>query len=76
MTLWRGVAAPKGPPPAVIARLERAFTQAAGSAEFRDFATRMGAVADVRRAVDFDAFMGRDDRDIAALMEQIGLKKQ
>ncbi|HEU4368411.1 MAG TPA: tripartite tricarboxylate transporter substrate binding protein [Methylomirabilota bacterium] len=76
MSLWRGVAAPKGTPEAVIARLERAFTQAAQSAEFRDFATRMGAVVDVRGAKDFDAFVARDDRDIAALMEQIGLRKQ
>jgi tripartite-type tricarboxylate transporter receptor subunit TctC len=76
MTLWRGVAAPKGTPDPVIARLERAFTQAAQSAEFRDFATRMGAVVDVRGAKDFDAFIARDDREIAALMEQIGLRKQ
>lgn len=67
---------PKGTPEAVIARLERAFTQAAQDAEFRDFAARMGTVIDVRGARDFDAFMARDDRDIAALMEQIGLKKQ
>jgi putative tricarboxylic transport membrane protein len=76
MSLWRGIAVPKGTPEAAIARLERAFTQAARSAEFREFATRMGAVVDVRGARDFDAFMARDDRDIAALMEQIGLKKQ
>ena len=76
MTLWRGVAVPKGTPQAVIARLERAFTQAAQSAEFRDFATRMGAAVDVRGAHDFDAFVARDDREIAALMEQIGLRKQ
>ncbi len=76
MSLWRGVAVPKGTPEAVVARLERAFTQAAQSAEFRDFATLMGAVVEVRGAKDFDAFMARDDRDIAALMEQIGLRKQ
>jgi putative tricarboxylic transport membrane protein len=76
MTLWRGVAAPKGTADAVVARLERAFTQAAQSAEFREFATRMGAVVDVRGAKDFDAFIARDDREIAALMEQIGLRKQ
>jgi tripartite-type tricarboxylate transporter receptor subunit TctC len=76
MALWRGIAAPKGTPEPVIARLERAFMQAAQSAEFRDFATRMGAVVDVRGAKDFDAFMARDDRDVAGLMEQIGLKKQ
>jgi tripartite-type tricarboxylate transporter receptor subunit TctC len=76
MALWRGIAAPKGTPEPVIARLERAFTQAAQSAEFREFATRMGAVVDVRGAKDFDAFIARDDRDVAGLMEQIGLKKQ
>jgi tripartite-type tricarboxylate transporter receptor subunit TctC len=75
MALWRGVAAPKGTPEAAIARLERAFTRVAQSPEFREFATRMGAVVDVRGARDFDAFIARDDRDIAALMEQIGLKK-
>jgi tripartite-type tricarboxylate transporter receptor subunit TctC len=76
MSLWRGVAVPKGTPEAVIARLERAFIGAALSAEFRDFATRMGAAIDIREARDFDGFMARDDREIAALMEQIGLKKQ
>jgi len=76
MSLWRGIAVPKGTPEAVIARLEHAFTQAAQHAELRDFAARMGAVVDVRGARDFDAFIARDDRDIAALMEQIGLKKQ
>ena len=76
MSLWRGIAVPKGTPEAVIARLEHAFTRAAQSAEFREFAARMGAVVEVRGARDFDAFIARDDRDIAALMEQIGLKKQ
>ena len=59
-------------------RIDRAgvpFIAAALSAEFREFATRMGAVVEIRNARDFDAFMARDDRDIAALMEQIGLKK-
>jgi tripartite-type tricarboxylate transporter receptor subunit TctC len=76
MALWRGIAAPKGTPEAVIARLEKAFTQAAQSAEFREFATRMGAVVELRGARDFDAFIARDDKDIAALMEQVGLRKQ
>ncbi len=76
MSLWRGIAVPKGTPEAVITRLEQAFTRAAQSADFREFATRMGAVVEVRNAREFDAFIARDDRDIAALMEQIGLKKQ
>jgi tripartite-type tricarboxylate transporter receptor subunit TctC len=76
MSLWRGIAAPRGTPAAVIARLERAFTSAAQSAEFREFATRVGAAVEVRAARDFDQFIAREDRDLAALMEQIGLRKQ
>jgi len=76
MSLWRGVAAPKGTSEAVIARLERAFLEAARSPEFRDFAARMGASVNVRGARDFDRFIARDDKDIAALMEQIGLLKK
>jgi len=76
MSLWRGIAAPKGTPEAAITRLERAFLSAAESADFRDFATRMGAGVEIRRARDFDRFMASDDREIASLMEQIGLRKQ
>jgi putative tricarboxylic transport membrane protein len=76
MTLWRGIAAPRGAPAEAIARLERAFVGAAQSGEFREFAARMGASVEILGARDFDRFMAGDDREIAALMEQIGLKKQ
>jgi hypothetical protein len=36
----------------------------------------MGAAVEIRRAREFDAFIAQEDRDLAALMEQIGLKKQ
>jgi hypothetical protein len=36
----------------------------------------MGAIVEIRGARDFDAFLARDDREISALMEQIGLRKQ
>jgi tripartite-type tricarboxylate transporter receptor subunit TctC len=76
LSLWRGIATPKGTPPAVIARLERAFTAAAQSAEFREFASKLGAAVEIRSAADFDAFIAREDVELGALMEQIGLKKQ
>ena len=76
MTLWRGIAAPRGAPAEAIARLERAFVGAAQNGEFREFAARMGASVEILGARDFDRFMAGDDREIAALMEQIGLKKQ
>jgi putative tricarboxylic transport membrane protein len=76
MTLWRGIAAPTGTPAEAIARLERAFVGAAQSAEYRDFAARVGATVEVIGARDFDRFVAGDDREVATLMEQIGLKKQ
>jgi tripartite-type tricarboxylate transporter receptor subunit TctC len=76
LSLWRGIATPKGTPPAVIARLERAFTGAAQSAEFREFSTKLGAAVEIRSASEFDAFIAREDTELAGLMEQIGLKKQ
>lgn len=76
LSLWRGIAAPKGTPEPVLARLERAFTAAAQSAEFREFAARLGAGVEVRGAREFDALIAREDRELSALMEQIGLRKQ
>jgi len=76
LSLWRGIATPKGTPEAVIARLERAFTVAAQSPEFREFATKLGAAVEIRGARDFDALIAREDRELGALMEQIGLRKQ
>ena len=76
LSLWRGIAAPKGTPEAVIARLERAFTTAAQSAEFREFASKLGAAVEIRGPREFDALMAREDRELSALMEQIGLRKQ
>lgn len=76
LSLWRGIAVPKGTPEPVIARLERAFKVAADSPEFRDFATQMGASIEFRGAGEFDQFITVQDKELAALMEQIGMKKQ
>ncbi len=76
LSLWRGLAAPRGTPEPVIQRLERAFVAAAQSAEFREFATRVGAAVQVRGAKEFDELIAREDKELAALMEQVGLRKQ
>jgi tripartite-type tricarboxylate transporter receptor subunit TctC len=76
LSLWRGVAAPRGTPEAVLERLARAFKAGAESPEFREFAAQMGATVELRGAKDFDRLMAQEDRELAALMEQIGMKKQ
>jgi tripartite-type tricarboxylate transporter receptor subunit TctC len=76
LSLWRGVAAPRGTPEAAIERLWRAFKAGAESPEFKEFAAQMGATVELRGPKDFDRFMAQEDKELAALMEQIGMKKQ
>ncbi|WP_258358721.1 tripartite tricarboxylate transporter substrate binding protein [Moorella sulfitireducens] len=76
LSLWRGIAVPAGTPQPVIAKLEAAFKKVAESQEFKDFAAQMGANIEFRGASEFDAFIAQQDKELAALMEQIGMKKQ
>jgi tripartite-type tricarboxylate transporter receptor subunit TctC len=76
LSLWRGIAVPRGTPEPVIQRLERAFVGAAQMPEFRTFADRMGAAVETRGAKDFDQLIAQEDRELSTLMEQIGMRKQ
>lgn len=76
LSLWRGIAVPAGTPKAVIDKLEAAFKKVAESQEFKDFAKQMGANIEFRGAADFDKFIAEQDKILADLMEQIGMKKQ
>ena len=72
---WRGVAVPKGTPKPIIATLEAAIRKTVASQEFAQACTPLG----VRPAyLPSDAFRGRierEDRELARLIEIIGLKK-
>ncbi len=76
LALWRGIAVAKGTPESVIPKLEQAIKAVAGSAEFKDFCAKMGAAIEYRGAKEFDAFIEQQDKELADLMEQIGMKKQ
>ncbi len=76
LSLWRGIATPRGTPQPVIHRLEAAFRAVTESPDFKEFATKMGASIEFRGANEFDEFIARQDKELAALMEQIGIKKQ
>lgn len=75
MVLWRGIAAPKGTPKDVIARLEGAIKQVVESAEFKDRCAKLGFQPNFLPAGQFDKFIAKDDVAIAKLMNQLGLKK-
>jgi tripartite-type tricarboxylate transporter receptor subunit TctC len=72
---WRGIAAPRGTPPAVIARLEMAIRIATESAEFRKQSEHLGVRPAFLPAAEFGELIARDDRAIARQMQLIGLKK-
>lgn len=76
LSLWRGIAVPAGTPEPVIKKLEEAFKKVTENPEFKKFAEDMGANIEFRGAKEFDQFIAEQDRELAALMEQIGMKKQ
>ena len=75
MVLWRGVAAPKGTPKDVIARLEGAVKRVVESESFKDRCAKLGFSPNFLPAAEFDRFIARDDMTIARLMSEVGLKK-
>jgi len=76
ITMWRGVAVPKGTPKAAIARLEKAIKAVVESDRFVAASKTLGFKPAFLGASDFDALIRRDDADIARLMTDLGLTKK
>jgi tripartite-type tricarboxylate transporter receptor subunit TctC len=72
---WRGIAAPKGTPKAVIDGYETAIRDTVASPEFTEACTRLGARPAFLPAAAFGTLIARQDSELAQLMEVIGLKK-
>jgi tripartite-type tricarboxylate transporter receptor subunit TctC len=72
---WRGIAVPKGTPPAAIAALERAIRVTADSAEFARGAANLGVRPAFMPAGRFGELIAKEDAALARLMQIIGLKK-
>lgn len=72
---WRGIAAPKGLPPAVAARLEASVKKAYDSKEYKDFMAQRGFGLLWASSGDFARFMARGDADMKAVMTAVGLAK-
>lgn len=71
--LWRGVAAPKGLPPAVAARLGEAIRKAATSADYRQIGEKVGFVPAYLPADAFTRRIAEEDAAIAATMKKNGI---
>ncbi|MBV9191842.1 MAG: tripartite tricarboxylate transporter substrate binding protein [Betaproteobacteria bacterium] len=72
---WRGIAAPRGTPKAVIAQLEDAIRQTVASPEFVKGAEHLGVRPAFMPAAQFGELIAKEDASIARLMQMMGLKK-
>ncbi len=73
--LWRGIAVPKGTPPAVVARLEEAIRKTVNSPEFKAHGDRLGFLPAFQPSADFGKTIAAEDAVLAKVMEKAGLKK-
>jgi len=76
ITMWRGIAVPKGTPKDRIATLEKAIKAVVASPEFVAASKKMGFEPAFLGASDFDSLIKRDDQSISSLMDELGLKKK
>jgi len=72
---WRGIAAPKGTPRAVITTLEDSIRKTVQSKEFAQASERIGARPAFLPAAEFGKLIAKEDEELSRLMQMIGLKK-
>ena len=72
---WRGIAAPKGLPKDVQARLEASVKKAYDSKEYKDFMAQRGFGMLWGNGREFASFMAKGDADMKAVMTAVGLAK-
>lgn len=71
--MYRGIAAPKGTPRPVIAKLEAALRATVNSPEFKAQGEKMGFLASFAAADEFGRMMAEDDTLTARAMDKAGL---
>src|SRR5712692_6043401 len=72
---WRGIAAPKGTAKAAVAILEGAVKKTAESPDFVQACEKLGVRPAFMPAEEFGSLIGREDVELARIMQLIGLKK-
>ncbi len=72
---WRGIAAPKGTPQAVVDKLNPLIKKAIESKEWIDFASSLGSTPRYLAPADFAKFVATVDKETREIMEGAGLLK-
>jgi len=75
MAAWRGIAAPKGIPADIQAKLLASLQKAHESKEFKDFMTNRGFGVLWAPPAEFASFMAKSDADLGATMKAVGIAK-
>jgi tripartite-type tricarboxylate transporter receptor subunit TctC len=71
--LWRGVAAPKGTPPRVVARLEEAIRKTITAPEFAKATEKLLVAPAFMPATEFGKLIAKEDSEIAQAVKTLGL---
>ncbi len=75
MAAWRGIAAPKGLPADIQAKLLASLKKAHESKEFKEFMTNRGFGVLWAPPAEFASFMVKSDADLGATMKAVGIAK-
>lgn len=76
ITMWRGLAAPAGTPPDVVAKLQEAAKEAVASPEFQKAGKNLGFAPAFLPAKQFGDVIKKDDGEISELMTELNLTKK
>jgi tripartite-type tricarboxylate transporter receptor subunit TctC len=76
LDLWRGIVVPKGTSPEVIRKLEDAIRQTIDTREFQEAGAKIGFLPAFLPTGEFAQLIESDDRKLAAIMADLGLKKR
>ncbi|MDH5531789.1 MAG: tripartite tricarboxylate transporter substrate binding protein [Paracoccaceae bacterium] len=75
ITMWRGIAVPKGTDPAVIDKLEAAAKAAVESEAFMEASKNLGFNITFAGSEDFGEQIAKDDEFYAKLLTELGMKQ-
>jgi tripartite-type tricarboxylate transporter receptor subunit TctC len=76
LDMWRGIAAPKGTPAPVVAKLQDAIQRTVQSPEFAAAGKNIGFRPAYLPAGEFGKLIASDDQRLAQVMDELGLKKK
>ena len=75
MGSWRGLVAPKGTPPDILAKLQKAAGKVVNDPEYLKFMNSRGYATQWNAGDEFVAFMKKSDASVGSTMRAVGIAK-